>query len=324
MRAFIPAAAVVFALAVFVSGAEPLAAFRPWSAVEVPELHDLAKGKIATSTNAGMGLDRGLSAQAIYLVAVPVEAAAQALLAFDSSRHPELGTMQHHIFLSEKDADFDKLRLDTKEKACASLVRSVHDPKRIQMSRDEAARIPKERSTEAARQFLVSILQQRWSQFFKPGDLGGVRTHDARSEIGSLLAEEPKIAGHFSALLAPLTKKTGAGTPKYSYWDLSEVDGTAAIGLGALYLGGGERTRQILDLTYYSSGGYLVSMALYELQPVTVNGRPATLVWQGCLVSSTELAGGFGIKRQIAARVMSGDLEKSIRAFRKDAEKTGR
>ena len=324
MRLLISAAAVVLGLAALVPGAEPLAAFRPWSAVDMPGLHDLAKGKIATAVNAAMTLDRGLSVQAIYLVQAPIETATQALLAFDSSKHPELGTIQHHVFQDEKDADFDKLRLDPKVAASAGLVRATRDPKRIQMSRDEAARIPREHTTEAARLFLVSILQQRWSRFFEHGDLGSVRTCDARSEIRSLLAEESKIAGHFSALLAPLTRKAGVGTPKVCYWDLSEVDGIGAIGLGALYLSSTDRHRQILDLTYYSSGGYLVSMALYEFQPVTVNGRPATLVWQGCLVSSTELAGGFGIKRQIASRVMTGDVEKSIRAFRKDAEKTGR
>ena len=125
-------------------------------------------------------------------------------------------------------------------------------------------------------------------------------------------------------MLAPLQEKTGAGKPIRSYWDLSEVDSVWAVGLGALYLNATDRHRQILDLTYYSSGGYLVSMALYEFQPITVNGSPAILVWQGCLVSSAELAGGFGIRRQIGSRIMTGDVEKAIRAFRKDAEKAVR
>lgn len=323
MRPLISTAALLFALSVLASGAEPAEGFGPWSAVEQPALHELAKGRIATSTNTGMNLDRGLSVQAIYLIHAPIEAATQALLAFDSSKHPELGTIQHHTFQDEKDAAFDTLRLDAKVAASASLVRAARDPKRLQMSRDEAARIPKDRTAEGARQFLASILQQRWTRFSQPGDLGGVRSYDARSEIRSLLGEEPKIAGRFTTLLAPFGKKAGVGTPKLHYWDVSEVDSMGAIGLGALYLSNTDRRRQILDLTYYSSGGYLVSLALYEFAPVTVNDRLATLVWQGCLVSSTELVGGLGIKRQIAARIMIGDVEKSIRAFLKDAEKAG-
>lgn len=324
MRAFISAAVALLAFTPFASAADPAEGFRPWSAAEQPGLHDLGKGRIATATNAGMKLDRGLSVQAIYLIAAPIETATQALLAFDSSRHPELGTIQHHRFESEKDAAFDTLRLDPKVAACSSLIRATRDPKKMQMSRDEAARLPKNPATESARQFLISNLQQRWSRFFQAGDIGGVRTHDARGEIRALLGEESEIAAHFSALLAPFQEKSGAGKPVRSYWDLSEVDGVWAVGLGALYLHATERHRQILDLTYFSSGGYLVSMALYEFQPVTVNGRPATLVWQGALVSSTELAGGFGIKRQIGSRMMSGDVEKAIRAFRKDAEKAVR
>jgi len=271
-----------------------------------------------------MGLDRGISAQAIYLINAPLDATTRTLLAFDSSRHPELGTLQHHIFQDQTGAEFDKLRLDTRQSACASLAEAARDARRIQLSRAEAAHIPRDRSPDSVRRFLSSILQQRWIAFLKPGDLGSVRTFDTRSEVRSLLGEEPKIAGHFSGLLAPLLKKSGTDTPKSHYWDLSEVNGTGAIALGALYLTNAEPRRQILDLTYFSSGGYLVSMSLYEFVPVTVNGRPATLAWQGCLVSSTELSGGFGIKRQIAARVMIGDLEKSIRAFRKDAEKAAR
>ena len=318
------AAAALLTLAQATFAGDTAEGFRPWSAVEQPSLHDLAKGKIATSTNAGMKLDRGLSVQAIYLIAAPVETATQALLAFDSSKHPELGTVQHHRFDTEKDAAFDTLRLDPKVSACSALIRATRDPKKIQMSRDETARLPKNPSAESARQFLVSNLQQRWTSFFQTGELGGVRSHDARGEIGTLLGEEPKIAAHFSTLLAPLQEKTGAGKPVRSYWDLSEVDSVWAVGLGAIYLHATVRHRQVLDLTYFSSGGYLVSMALYEFQPITVNGKPATLVWQGILVSSPELAGGFGLRRQIGSRVMTGDVEKAIRALRKDAEKAVR
>ncbi|MEQ1850256.1 MAG: hypothetical protein ABMA01_01565 [Chthoniobacteraceae bacterium] len=324
MRPLFTATALLPVLASILSAAGPEQAFQPWSSVTPPPLHILAGGKIVTTTNASMNLDRGISAQAIYLVNVPVEVAEQTLLAFDSSKHPELGTIQHHRFHDEKDAAFETLRLDANIAACAVLLRSARDPKQFQMARDEVARIPGDQTAESIRQFLVSILRQRWTRFFQQGDLGSVRTYDARGEIQTLLREEPRITGHFAALLAPLTAKTGIGTPRLSYWDLSEVDKTGTIALGALYAGGTAGRRQFLDLTYYASSGYNSSMALYELVPVTVNGKPATLVWHGCLVSSTELAGGFGIKRKIAAGFIASDLEKAIRAFRSDAERAGR
>jgi hypothetical protein len=272
------------------------------------------------ATNASMNLDRGISSQAIYLIHAPVEIVAQTLLSADPVVHPEIGTLQHRRFRDAKDAHFDTLRLDAKRSSIGTMVRSAHDPRRFQMSRDEIPAIPKERNPEAVRQFLVTILQQRWHRFSQEGKLGGAGTFDARSEIQSLLKEEPKIAAHFVGLLAPLTAPAGAGSPALSYWDLSEVDKVGAIALGALYSTDAGDRRQVLDLTYYSSSGYLVAVALYELAAVTVNEKPATLVWHGALVSSTELTGGFGIKRRIASVVIGSDLEKVIRAFRKDAE----
>jgi hypothetical protein len=314
-------AAALAATASLLCSAEPEQAFRSWSSVTQPALHELATGRIVTATNASMSLDRGISAQAIYLVKAPIEVAMRTLLSFDSSKHPELGTIQHHRFHDEKDAAFDRLQLDPKNAPCATLIRSVHDPRKIQMSREEAARIPPSQTPDGARQFLASILRQRWTEFSQQGYLGSVRTFDARSEIQTLLREEPGIAGHFSGLLAPFTAKSGIGAPRLCYWDLSEVDKAGAIALGAIYTGGSGGRRQLLDLTYYSSSGYLASMALYELVPVAADGRPATLVWHGCLVSSNELAGGFGIKRKIASVVIVSDLEKAIRAFRKEAER---
>lgn len=324
MRPPFAATALLPVLASILSAAEPEKAFQPWSSVTPPSLQTLASGKIVTTTNASMNLDRGISAQAIYVINAPVEVAEQTLLAFDSSKHPELGTIQHHRFRDEKDAAFDTLRLDANIAACAILLRNARDPGEFQMARDEMARIPKDRTTEGIRQFLISILRQRWTRFFQQGDLGGVRTYDARGELQTLLREEPGIAGHFAALLAPLTARTGTGTPRLHYWDLSEVDKTGTIALGALYAGGTDGRRQILDLTYYASSGYHASMALYELVPITVNGKNATLVWHGCLVASTELAGGFGIKRKIASGFIASDLEKAIRAFRSDAERAAR
>ena len=140
----------------------------------------------------------------------------------------------------------------------------------------------------------------------------------------SLLGEEKRVAAHFGALLAPITAKAAPGTPKYHYWDLSTVDKKSAVQLGVVYAGGTAGQRQVLDITYFSSGGYLVAIALYEMLPVTVAGVEKTIVWQGSMVTATGLAGGLGIKRKIGSRMMLGDVEKWIRIFRSEAERPAR
>jgi hypothetical protein len=151
------------------------------------------------------------------------------------------------------------------------------------------------------------------------GDLGKANGCDIRGEIKSLLGEEPKIAKHFAALLQPLTDGKAFAPPVEFYWDVSKVNGVATVELGATSTRTEDGRRQVLEATFFASSGYLASVSLYELLPVTIQGRSRTLVWQGCLVSSGELAGGFGIKRQIAAVMMKSDLEQSMRLLQQDA-----
>jgi hypothetical protein len=114
--------------------------------------------------------------------------------------------------------------------------------------------------------------------------------------------------------------KGAPGTPRYSYWDQSVVDGKSAVQLGAVYALDLPDRRQVLDVTWFSTNGYLVSFTLYELLPVTLNGKPQTLVWQCALVSTTGIEGGFGLKRKIGSRMMVADVEKWIRIFRADTQ----
>ena len=301
--------------------ADPL---RAWTSVDGLNLHELASGKIATSSNASMNLARGMSCQAVFIVNAPLDTTHAALLKFNPIRHPELEVFQHHVFHDEKDSGFDRLLLNPKVSASAALIRSMDDTSAIQLAKREVPLMPRTRTAEAAQQFLAGILHERWNRFSKGGDFGSVATYDAGSEIRSLLGEESKMARHFGALLAPLNAKGATGTPKFFYWDLSVVDKKSAIQLGAVYSAEMPDRRQVLDLTCYSSNGYLVSITLYEMLPVTLDGRAQTLVWQGSLVSTTGIEGGLGLKRKIGARMMISDVEKWIRIFREDAQGAAR
>jgi hypothetical protein len=319
MQRFFTMVAALLAFSSAARAADTIESLRSWSSVEA-NLHELSKGKIATSTNASMNLARGMSCQAVFVVNAPLETTWQALLKFNATRHAELEVFQHHVFHGESDSGFDKLLLNPKVSAGAATIRSMGDASAIQLAKGEVALMPKQRTAEAAQQFLSTVLRGRWSRFSKSGDFGSVGTHDAGGELRTLLAEEGKVTKHFGALLAPVTAKAAPGTPKFSYWDLSIVDKKYAAQLGTVYTAETPDRRQVFDATFYSSYGYLVSITLTELLPVIIDGKAQTLVWQGSLVSTTGIEGGLGLKRKIGARMMTSDVEKWIRIFRAEAQ----
>ena len=313
-------ASALLAFSTAVLAADAADSLRTWVSVDGINLQELATGKIATASNASMSLARGMSCQAVFLVNAPLETTHAKLLKFNPVRHPELEVFQHHVFHDDKDSGFDKLVLNPKDKPTAALIRSIGDASEIQLSKREAPLMPRTHTADAAQQFLSGILHDRWNRFSKGGDFGSVATHDAGTELRSLLAEESKTTKHFGALLAPLAAKGAPGMPKFSYWDLSVADKKAAVQLGAVYGLELPDKRQVLDVTWYSSNAYLVSVTLYEMHPVTLDGKPRTLVWQGNLVSTTGIEGGLGLKRKIGSGMMVSDVEKWIRIFRADAQ----
>ena len=321
-RLFVNALAVL-TLSTAAFAVDAIDSLRTWVSVDGLNLGELATGKIATSKNASMSIARGMSCQAVFVVNAPLETTHSTLLKFNSVMHSELEVYQHHVFHDEKDCGFEKLVLNPKDSATAKLIRSMGDASGIQLSKSEVPLMPSTRTAGAAQQFLSGMLRERWNRFSKAGDLGSVGTHDAGGEIRSLLAEEGKMTKHFGALLAPLAAKGAPGTPRFSYWDLSVVDKKATVSLGAVYAADLPDKRQVLDVTWYSSNGYLVTFTLYEMHAVTIGGKACTLVWQGSLVSTTGIEGGLGLKRKIGSGMMVSDVEKWIRIFRADAEKGG-
>ncbi len=107
----------------------------------------------------------------------------------------------------------------------------------------------------------------------------------------------------------------GAGslTPEL-YWELLDVDDQGVVTLGASY----ERAPQAAEVSYYASGGYYVALTLYQLWPVTANGKASTLVWRGDMISSAALADLHGVERLGSESAMMKDIAKAITLFRKD------
>jgi hypothetical protein len=299
--------------------ASPAEALQGWSVFEKVDLEKLAKGRVVTEANPSMDFSRGISVQAVYIVAAPLEVTARVLLTSDPTRHKELEVYQHRYFQTEREAAFDKLKLDPQLAPVRRLLDVLKSREGLHLSGEENARLPRNPALEEVQRFCSGILRDRWTRFSQHGELGRSEPFDLRAEIGSLLAAEPKLTSHFATLLTPLTQSGAPGAPAGYYWNVSNVDKTATLELGAVYTHTSGETRQVLETTFFASSGYLASLTLYELHPMVLDGQPRTLVWQGSLVSTEQVEGAFGLKHQIAARMMASDLEDSVQIFQKDA-----
>ena len=306
-------------LATMLRAVEPSDAFRPWSSVEKFVLEKLAHGKIVTECNGSMSFARGISAQAVFVVNATPEIALKSLLTSDPTKRAEQETYQRPVFHSVQEAGFAKVKLNPKLPAVRRLLEVMRKREGLHLTREEFALLPNGDGLEDAQRFLANTMTQRWTQWTEHGELRVTETFDVRSEIASLLKEEPKIAQHFATLLSPFTQPGAPAAPAQHYWDLSSVNHTAAICLGAIHTHVADDRQQVLDVTYYASSGYLTSITLYEMLPITIQGQPRTLVWEACLVSAPALAGGFGVKKAVGSRMMAEDLEKSVRFFQQDA-----
>ena len=319
MRAHAPLFTLLFGFASVLQGADVGEAFRGWSGFEKVDVEKLGHGKIATECNGSMGFARGISAQAAFVVNATPEGAVRTLLTSDPTRRPEEETYQRPLFHHEGEAGFAKVKLDPKIPAVRRLLEAMRKREGLHLSREEIAQLPQGDGIEDAQRFWAETMRQRWTQWTQRGELRATEAIDVRSEIASLLKEESKLAKHFAALLTPFTQAGAPPEPAVHYWDLSNVNHTAAFSLGAIYTRAADGRQQVLDVSYYASSGYLASITLYELVPVTLDGQPRALVWEGCLVSAPALAGGFGVKKAVGSRLMVGDLEKSVRFFQQDA-----
>ena len=134
-----------------------------------------------------------------------------------------------------------------------------------------------------------------------------------------MLRDQEKIRKQFAPLLNNSGIGRGAGGRPEQYWELVNVDRKGVLTLGATYVhpsGGG--TFQAADISYYASGGYDAGLTFYQMWPVTIEGRPSTLVWRGDMISSAEVASLRGITRMGAEATFRKDISKSVGLFLRD------
>ena len=333
------ASAAILALCV-PARADALADLASFSAFKV-DLDKLAGGAVQSARGAPTSFSRGLSVESLYVVRKPLSKTAELHLQWDPTRHPELKIYLHgDLSAHPKAAEFQKLGAAPSNGSVKSLVAATQKlgsgPTELQLSHAEA----KAFATTAPganpaggglpaniTAFWMDVLFRR-AQAFAAGGADRLPPYETgpeivrpAEEIARLLKDAPKVRRQFGALIdaSPLTGGK-AGAPEL-YWEMCDVEGQAALTLGAVSSRTAGETWQALDGQYYASGGYHVFLTFYQLWPVKIAGQECTLVWRGDLISSASLATLHGVERMGSSTAVMRGTKKNIETLLKDAAK---
>ncbi len=326
---FISAAAGLLCLlaASSVSRADALSELSDFSVFDNIDLEQLAKGRPKAVRGAAMSSPRFLSVQICWVVPGTPAQQVEALHRWNPASHPEL-----NILLHVSGPDFSRLGDAPRNAAVKALVKATEklSPK-LQMSRAEAATFaggasPKERGIPpAVVTFWSDLLGARY-QAFAAGGTAAQSSYDHTGEainpgeqVSRLLQDQEKIRKQFAPLLDNSGIGRGAGGRPEQFWELLEIDKKGVLSLGATYgRPGAGGTFQVAEVSYYASGGYDTALTFHQMWPVTIDGRPFTLVWRGDLISSAEVANLRGIGRLAAEATFKKDISKSVGLFLRD------
>ena len=318
--------AIALSLAGYCQAADSAADLRLFSRFEdvIPE--KLADGTILAQRGQTMSFRRGISVQTCFVVLNrDPQQTAKAFQNWDPSPHPETGVLIHrNLNHPPVPGDFQELNLNPRNPAIRWLTeKTTNSPGDLQLSSTEMDQARKIKTAAPDKNAQVSafwknVLLGRAVRFFEKG-YGGADSYRAgeelinpRSEMLNLLKEESSIRKRFHPILSEtLDLGDGQTSPLDTvfYWEILDVTGQAILNLGVIYLAETAGGIQILDTQYYCSGTYHVSVILYQLWPVSIAGKPATLVWRGDFLSSASLGRTKGIERMAYGSAMLQEIK---------------
>jgi hypothetical protein len=296
------------------------------------DLAELAKSDVKTEHGPPMS-GRFLSVQSCYVTRGTPAQQMEALRKWNPTKHRELKVFLHSdLPASPTPGDFSKLQNAPDNGAVRTLVSATQKlSSELQISKEEAKKFSPGSEGDGTMpagvvKFWSGLLAER-AQRFSSGGTAAQPPYDhtgeairPNEELNSLLKQQEKIRKQFSGFLAQTGIGRGPGSMNSElYWELIEVDERGVVTLGASYnRSGSGGANQAADVLYYASGGYYVALTLYQMWPVTVEGKPSTLVWRGDMISSAALASLHGVERLGSESAMMKDISKAVTFFRRD------
>jgi len=324
----------LFGAGLTIARADPVSELASFSIFDKVDLAQLARSDVKTAHGPPMRNPRFLAVQSCYVAPGSPAQQMEALRRWDPARHRELKVFLHSDLPSNPSpANFEKLKNAPDNASVRSFVTATQKlSPDLQISKEEAKRFSAATGgggggviPPAAVAFWTEVLTARTKSFVSGGmaaqppyDHAGPSVR-ASEEVNGLLREQDKIRRQFSGFLGATAIGGGAGSlPAELYWELLDVDDHGVATLGASYNRGAGGTYQTADVLYYASGGYYVALTLHQLWPVTVDGKPSTLVWRGDMISSATLGSLHGVERLGSESVMMKNITKAVTLFRRE------
>ena len=315
--------------------ADPVSELASFSIFDKVDLAQLAKSDVKTAHGPPMKNSRFLAVQSCYVVPGSPAQQMEALRRWNPSKYRELKVFLHSDLPSSPGpANFARLKDAPGNASVRSFVTATEKlSPDLQISKDEAKRFSAATGggsggaiPPAVVAFWTDVLAAR-TKSFASGGMAAEPPYDhagpsirASEEVNGLLRDQGKIRQQFSGFLGATAIGRGAGSlPAELYWELLDANDQGVVTLGASYnRGGAGGTYQSADVLYYASGGYYVALTLHQLWPVTVEGKPSTLVWRGDMISSAELGSLRGVERLGSESLMMKNITKAVTAFRRE------
>jgi len=312
--------------------ADAISELASFSIFDKVDLAQLAKSDVKTAHGPPMSNPRFLAVQSCYVVPGAPAQQIEALRRWDATKHRELKVFLHSDLPSNPGpANFEKLRNAPDNASVRSFVAATQKlSSSLQISKEEAKKFTAGTGGGGGTMpasvvgFWADVLTARTKSFVS-GGMSAQAPYDhagpsvrASDELNGLLREQGKIRNQFSSLVGGIGRGAGSLKPEL-YWELLDVDDQGVVTLGASYnrsAPGG--TYQAADVLYYASGGYYVALTLYQMWPVTVEGKPSTLVWRGDMISAASLGSLHGVERLGSESVMMKNITKAVTLFRRD------
>jgi hypothetical protein len=303
--------------------ADPAADLAKYSIFSQVDLPSLSSGKILALRGPALDFPRDLTVQSLYLVHAAVPRALDMHRQWNPGRHSELKVFLHHDFSTHPTtADFSQsLPGNSAVHRLADATGKLPNLGDLQLSKAEASAF----KGGPFQAFWSQVLFHRASAFLQRG-LSGEPPYDSpdgsvrvADEVSRLLREQPKVRAAFGPIIGSSALSGGSGS--LPYWELFDVEGQAAFSLGASSSVQTGDTAQMVDLQYYASGGYYAYVTLYQMWPVTADGKPATLVWRVDSISSLSLSDLRPIEKLGSGAAMTKDIQRIISFFKKDMDR---
>jgi len=316
--------------------ADAVSELASFSVFDKVDLAQLARSDVKTAHGAPMRDPRFLAVQSCYVAPGSPAQQSEALRQWNPVKHRELKVFLHSDLPSNPaPANFEKLKNAPDNTSVRSFVAATQKlSSDLQISKEETKTFSAGAGgggggvmPPAVAAFWANVLTARTKSFVS-GGMAAQPSYDhagpsirASDEVNGLLREQEKIRRQFSGLLGTTGIGRGAGslTPDL-YWELLDVDDQGVVTLGASYSrAGAGGIYQAADVLYYASGGYYTALTLFQMWPVTVDGKASTLVWRGDMVSAPSLGSLHGVERLGSESVMMKNITKAVTLFRRDS-----